>query len=50
MQDTGKMDAERVRARQERRRSGAAGKHADRRTKRKRTRNAQKRAALADYR
>lgn len=39
-----------VRARLELRRSGAAGKHGDRRTKRLRTRSAQKRAALKDWR
>ena len=35
---------------QERRRSGAAGAHGDRRTKRARTRAAVKRAAVAEYR
>lgn len=39
---------ERVLAVQERRRSGAAGKHGDRRTKRLRTRSAQKRAAIRE--
>lgn len=39
---------ERVLAVQERRRSGAAGKHGDRRTKRLRTRAAQKRAAIRE--
>jgi hypothetical protein len=37
---------ERVRAIQERRRSNAAGKHHDRRTKRLRTRRERKRAAI----
>ena len=35
---------------QERRRSNASGSHGDRRTKRNRTRAAQKRAALSEYR
>jgi hypothetical protein len=34
---------------QELRRSGAAGKHGDRRTKRNRTRGAQKRSAMRDW-
>lgn len=41
---------ERVRAAQERRRSGAAGIHGDRRTKRNRDRGAQKRAAIQESR
>ena len=48
--NTNKDTAERTRARQERKRSGAAGTHADRRTKRLRTRAARKHAALAEYR
>ena len=43
-----KQDDEHVRATQERRRSGAAGIHADRRTRKLRTRSAQKRAAMRD--
>jgi len=34
---------------QDLRRSGAAGKHGDRRTKRNRTRGAQKRSAMRDW-
>lgn len=41
---------EQLRARQERRRSNAAGLHGDRRTKRLRTRSTQKRAALTEWR
>lgn len=37
---------EQLRARLERRRSGAAGKHADRRTRRNRDRSAQRRNAI----
>ena len=44
-----RMTDEQVRATQERRRSGAAGTHADRRTKRVRTRSAKKSAALRDW-
>lgn len=40
--------AEQLRARQELRRSGAAGKHADKRSRRARTRNAAKTRALRD--
>jgi len=39
---------ERLRARQERRRSGAAGPHGDRRARRVRTRSAANRAAVAE--
>lgn len=39
-----------VRARLDLRSSGAAGKHGDRRTRRLRTRDSQKRAALRDWR
>lgn len=39
-----------VRARLELRRSGAAGKHGDRRTKRLRDRSSQKRAAISEQR
>lgn len=45
-----KDSPERIRARQERKRSGAAGKHQDRRTKRARTRAASKARALREYR
>lgn len=38
-----------IRATQERRRSGAAGKHGDRRTKRLKTRGAQKARAMREY-
>lgn len=41
---------EHVRSVQERRRSGAAGPHGDRRTKRVRTRGAARRAAIAEAR
>ena len=44
-----RMTDEQIRATQERRRSGAAGTHADRRTKRNRTRSANKRTALKDW-
>jgi len=44
-----KASPEQVRARQDRRRSNAAGKHLDKRTKRARTRAAQKARALRDY-
>lgn len=43
-----KTDAQ-IRATQELRRSGASGKHGDRRTKRLRTRAAQKRANIKEY-
>jgi hypothetical protein len=43
------MTPEEVRAHAERRRSGAAGKHADRRTKRTRTRATQRSAALQGW-
>jgi hypothetical protein len=43
-------NADRTRAVQERRRSGAAGKHADRRTRRNRDRGAQRRRAIAESR
>jgi hypothetical protein len=43
------MTAEEVRRLQELRRSGAAGKHADKRSKRTRTRGAQRARALADW-
>ena len=45
-----KASPEQVRARQDRRRSNAAGKHLDKRTKRQRTRAARKRVALAEWR
>ena len=48
--NTQKANPERIRARQELRRSGAAGKHQDRRTKRQRTRAARKDAALREWR
>lgn len=41
--------AEQVRRTEDLRRSGAAGKHGDRRTKRNRTRGAQKTRALKEY-
>lgn len=41
--------AEQVRATQNLRRSGAAGKHGDRRLKRQKTRGAQKTRALKEY-
>lgn len=41
---------ERVRADVDRRRSAAAGKHGDRRTKRNRDRSSQRRRAIADAR
>lgn len=44
-----RMTPEQVQALQERRRSGAAGAHADRRTKRQRTRGAQRSAALKGW-
>jgi hypothetical protein len=44
-----RMTPEALRATQERRRSGAAGKHADRRDKRVRTRSAAKRRALKEW-
>jgi hypothetical protein len=44
-----RMTPEQVQATQELRRSGAAGKHADRRTKRTRTRAAQRRQSLKDW-
>lgn len=43
------LSSEAVRQRQEHRRSNAAGKHLDRRTKRTRTRATAKRAAIADH-
>jgi len=43
------MHPEQVRRMQELRRSGAAGRHADRRAKRARTRGAAKRRALRDW-
>lgn len=43
------MHPEQVRRMQELRRSGAAGIHGDRRTKRNRTRAAQKRSALKEW-
>jgi hypothetical protein len=43
------MTDEQIRAIQERRRSNAAGLHADRRSKRLRTRSAAKRSALKDW-
>lgn len=43
------MTDEEVRRMQELRRSGAAGKHADRRTKRSRTRRAQRERAMRDW-
>jgi len=43
------MTAEQLTAIQERRRSNAAGLHADRRTRRTRTRATSKRAALKDW-
>ena len=48
--DTKKMGDGQLRARQERKRSGAAGVHQDRRTKRQRTRAARKQAALREWR
>ena len=48
--NTNKDTAERIRARLERKRSGAAGTHADRRTRRRKTRATRKHAALAEYR
>lgn len=48
--NTNKASREQVIARQERKRSGAAGTHGDRRTKRNRTRSAQKRRAISEYR
>lgn len=44
-----RMTDEQIRATQERRRSGAAGKHADKRSKRTRTRSAAKAAAVRDW-
>jgi hypothetical protein len=44
------VQSHRVAADQERRRSGAAGPHADRRTRRQRDRGAQRRAAVAEAR
>ena len=44
-----RMTSEELRRLQELRRSGAAGKHADRRTKRTRTRGAAKARALKDW-
>lgn len=44
-----RMSPEAVRATQERRRSGAAGKHADKRDKRVRTRSAQRARALKEW-
>lgn len=41
-------NSERVRRTQERRRSGAAGKHGDRRTKRLRSRSARKQHAIKE--
>ncbi len=46
---TGAAPKERVQARQELRRSNAAGKHQDRRNKRARTRSAAKQRAMRDY-
>jgi hypothetical protein len=43
------QDLDAVRRLQELRRSGAAGKHADKREKRTRTRSAKQRAALKDW-
>lgn len=43
------MTAAHTRAVQERRRSNAAGRHADRRTRRNRTRSAQKRRAITEH-
>jgi hypothetical protein len=43
-----RMTPEQLRATQELRSSGAAGKHGDRRTKRNRTRSAQRRSAIRD--
>lgn len=45
---TGPASAEHVRAVQELRRSGAAGTHGDRRTKRNRTRGAQRRNSIRE--
>jgi len=45
-----RMPTERLRAIQDRRRSGAAGKHTDRRQRRQHTRSAQKGRAIAEYR
>lgn len=45
----GQANPERAAAVQELRRSGASGKHADRRTKRLRTRDAQKRNAMKEW-
>jgi hypothetical protein len=44
-----RMTPEQVQAMQELRRSGAAGKHVDRRLKRQRTRAALRRAAVKDW-
>jgi hypothetical protein len=44
-----RMHPEQVRAMQELRRSGAAGKHADRRSKRVRTRGAAKARAMREW-
>lgn len=44
----GRMTDERIRARQERKRSNAAGAHADRRNRRRRTRGQDRRAAVRD--
>jgi len=46
---TGSAPKERIQARQELRRSGAAGTHADKRSKRARTRGAAKQRALRDW-
>lgn len=48
--DAHKAPAAKVRQRQELRRSGAAGKHANRADRRTRTRSAQRARALAEYR
>ena len=47
---TGAAPKERIQARQELRRSNAAGKHQDKRDKRARTRGAAKQRALRDWR
>lgn len=46
----GRMTDERIRARQERKRSNASGAHQDKRTRRRRTRGDDRRRAIAESR